>query len=334
MLQELSGKALDELLSITGSTSGSSVTLGPGRSALLTLDVSLPEEVAVPNELVHRITVTRMMARLDGDEKKGVPLNPDAGIPATVTFTTLGTRVSDAPAVVLEPPLRGRRWLVVNGCCDVINPHRAAVMAFSGTIYVAERFAIDFVRLDGDGRLFIGPVDQLTSYGYFGVPVYAVADGAVAVVKDGDPEEVPGRLPAGKTVGNAGGNYVVLYIGGGRYAFFAHLKTGSIRVKHRDRVRAGDVLGYLGNSGNTTAPHLHFHVMDAVSPLVANGLPYVFTSFTGEGRLPLGDIAPVFLEGKPGLVDRDALAGPHKDQLPLNSQVVEFPDRGRPLVGD
>jgi hypothetical protein len=324
ILEELTGKGLDALLSITGSPSAAGATLGPGRSALLTLDVSVPNGTAVPNELVHRITVTRTMAGRDGDETSTTPLKPDAGIPATVTFTT-GIRASDAPAVVLEPPLRGDGWLVVNGCCDAVNAHRGAVRAFDGTIYVAERFALDFVRLDRDGRLFAGPVDELTSYGYFGVPVYAVADGAVAVVRDGDPEEVPGRLPAGRSMTDTGGNHVILYIGGGRYAFFAHLKSGSIRVRERDRVRAGDVLGYLGNSGGTLRPHLQFHVTDSVSPVVANGLPFVFTAFTGEGVLPVDDMDAVLFEGEAATIDRATLAGPHKNQLPLNNQIVEFP---------
>ena len=82
-----------------------------------------------------------------------------------------------------------------------------------------------------------------------------------------------------------GGNYVVIDIGGGHFAFFAHLKTGSVAVKRGDRVKAGDVIGALGDTGNSDGPHLHFHVMDGPSPLSSNGIPYVFESFTGAGRL-------------------------------------------------
>ena len=55
------------------------------------------------------------------------------------------------------------------------------------------------------------------------------------------------------------------------------------------------MLGLLGNSGNTDTPHLHFHVMDGPSPLLSNGLPYVFTSFTGQGRIT--DEQPLFTGG-------------------------------------
>ena len=86
----------------------------------------------------------------------------------------------------------------------------------------------------------------------------------------------------------------------------------------------GDIglLGLLGNSGNTDTPHLHFHVMDGPSPLVANGLPYVFANFAGQGRLT--DEQPLFTGGTV-TIDKDALSGPHQNQMPLADQVVSFP---------
>jgi murein DD-endopeptidase MepM/ murein hydrolase activator NlpD len=118
------------------------------------------------------------------------------------------------------------------------------------------------------------------------------------------------------------GNHVVVEIGEARYAFYAHMQPGSLRVKVGDKVVTGQVLGLLGNSGNTDAPHLHFHVMDGPSPLVSNGLPYVFTSFEGQGVLR--DEKPLSTGGEVN-IDKNALAGPHKNQLPLNNEVVSFP---------
>jgi murein DD-endopeptidase MepM/ murein hydrolase activator NlpD len=98
------------------------------------------------------------------------------------------------------------------------------------------------------------------------------------------------------------------------------MQPGSVRVKVGDKVKTGQVLGLLGNSGNTDGPHLHFHVMDGPSPLVSNGLPFVFESFTGQGRVtdeqPPGDVVTI---------DKDALSGPHTNELPLLNQVVSFP---------
>jgi len=87
------------------------------------------------------------------------------------------------------------------------------------------------------------------------------------------------------------------------------------------------VLGLLGNSGNSDAPHLHFHIMDGPSPLKANGLPYAFTRFTGRGVVTEQDLPRLVLllsKGEVAPIDKSALAGPHVDQLPLNLQVIDF----------
>ncbi|HZA21424.1 MAG TPA: M23 family metallopeptidase, partial [Dehalococcoidia bacterium] len=75
-----------------------------------------------------------------------------------------------------------------------------------------------------------------------------------------------------------------LDLGGGNYALYAHFQPGSIRVKEGDRVKQGDVLALVGSSGNSLAPHLHFHVMDGPLSLASNGVPYIVDSFTVTGR--------------------------------------------------
>lgn len=196
-------------------------------------------------------------------------------------------------------------------------------MAVNGRLRVPERFAIDFIQLDPQDRVFAGDIGKLQSYGYFGAPVRAVADGVVVNLYDETGEQVPGADAKGITPANIGGNMLVIDIGGGRFAFFAHLQPGSLKVKLGDRVRAGDVIALLGNTGNSSAPHLHFHVMDGPSPLDANGLPYVFRSFTGRGVLEPG--ADDALDtGKPAAIDGSRLAGPRTDALPLDGEVVDF----------
>ena len=69
------------------------------------------------------------------------------------------------------------------------------------------------------------------------------------------------------------------------YAFYAHLQPGSLKVKLGDKVRRGQVVGLVGNSGNSTEPHLHFHVSDANSPLGCEGLPYALDAFEVQGRI-------------------------------------------------
>jgi Peptidase family M23 len=97
-------------------------------------------------------------------------------------------------------------------------------------------------------------------------------------------------------------------------------KLHSVRVKPGDRIRRGDVIGLLGNTGNTSNPHVHFHIMDGPSPLASNGLPFVIVNFTDQG---VGTAIEPAFEGKPVVID-PKMAGPHRDSLPLNNHIVSF----------
>ena len=136
------------------------------------------------------------------------------------------------------------------------------------------------------------------------------------------PEQVPGRvrLP-GATAASAGGNFVVVDIGDGHYAFYAHLQPGSPTVAEGDEVTKGQVLGLLGNTGNSDGPHLHFHVMDGPGPLSSNGLPYRFESFDVQGTFTnTADLQT----GVEAVLD-DTLTGSFTDVLPLDNQLITFP---------
>ncbi len=226
-----------------------------------------------------------------------------------------------APAVI-APPVKGPRWVIGGGCCAPPSYHRGATLPINGAIRVPERFAIDFVQLNDKDMLYEGNMKELSDYAFFGDPIYAVSDGTVVTAVDGLPEQIPGKLPEGATIQMAGGNHVVVDIGEGRYAFYAHMQPGSLKVKPGDEVKTGQVLGLLGNTGNTDTPHLHLHIMDNPSPLIGNGLPYVFTSFTSEGRVT--DEDPLF-RGGTVTVDKSALTGSFENRYPLADQVVDFP---------
>ncbi|MCF7553536.1 M23 family metallopeptidase [Pseudonocardia sp. WMMC193] len=297
----------DLRLRLAGGASGDA--FGPGEAADLFLDVTLPADATPPQVVRHTFAV----AMPDGATKN-------------LTFTGVPVAVSDQQAVVVAPPLKGKGWVAGNGCCDAVTAHRGATLPVDGTIRVAQRFAIDFVQLDAAGQLYTGDPADNASFPFFGDEILSAADGTVVRVLDGEPNQPPGTLPAGANLQNADGNYVVVDIGNGRFAFYAHMQPGTVRVKVGDRVKTGDVLGILGNSGNTDAPHLHFHIMDGPSPLQSNGLPFVFTSFTGTGVV--GDeaaiVAPFAPQAPVVPIDATTWAGPHRDQLPLNLQVVDF----------
>src|SRR6202030_3311323 len=122
-------------------------------------------------------------------------------------------------------------------------------------------------------------------YRAYGTEILAVADGVVTQTKDGIPQNIPNKPPVVPiTLETIGGNHVIMEIGNGLYAFYAHIQPGSIRVKVGDNVRRGQVLGLLGNSGNSTEPHLHFHICNANSELGCEGLPYAFAEYELQGK--------------------------------------------------
>jgi murein DD-endopeptidase MepM/ murein hydrolase activator NlpD len=308
----------DALTAMVQSYSGEGTLIPPGGTAVVFLDVSFGPGDSIPSEILGSLTVTRQSKGADG---KPAPMPADSPVPDTVTFTASGTGTGN-PAIVVSSPLRGAGWLAANGCCDEITSHRGAVMAVNGTVRVPERFAIDWVQIGPDGRIFSGDGSKVEDFAYYGTPIHAVADGVVVNLYDGADAQVPGQI-TGITTDNIGGNMIVVDIGGGNYAFYAHLQRGSLKVALGDRVKTGDVIALLGNTGNTTAPHLHFHVMDGPSPLDANGLPYVYTHFAGAGVVADADMDAVE-GGKPVEIDAARLSGSFVNALPLNNQVVDF----------
>jgi hypothetical protein len=290
-LLTLSGDKLAYWTRVMGSPAAPATKLGPGQGAFVWLDVALerPADGApptIPTNLTHAIGIS--MAE------------PLPGIfPATMTETVAPVTVQTRKPVVIAPPLDGPNWLDGNSCCDM-TAHRMAMNPLNGQVWAAERFAIDYIQIGSDGRIFTGDVAKPESYPYFGAGIRAVADGPVVAVVDGLPEQVAGKNPSGLPLDQYGGNHVVQDIGDGNYAFYAHLKTDSIKVKPGDQLTTGQVFAALGNSGNTSAPHLHFHVMSTPDPLRSDGLPFVFSSFKLDARVVSAEsLDPALAEGKP-----------------------------------
>jgi hypothetical protein len=245
---------------------------GSGTVAVI-VDVPVPPERAV-DALGHRIAYA---------------VAPDAPLRSAIgSFQIEGPElpVDARPATVIAPPLRGDGWLAANGCCAPASRHRAVRLPVGGArIAKAETFAIDWGRLR-DGRLFDGDGARNEDYYGFGAEVLAVAAGTVVAVQDGKPEQAPGQPVAGiERPADYEGNSVTLAIAPGVFAFYAHLQPGSIAVKAGETVAAGQPIGKLGNSGNSTGPHLHFGLLDAPDPLTGDSLPMAFDRWTLAGAI-------------------------------------------------
>lgn len=303
--------AIASRLAIGGRRGTETTALAVGQFGVLFMHVASPPDRPVPRILSHRLSAALV-----------APDQPARPFAATVG----GASVAAHSVPVIGPPLLGEGYIAGDGCCDSIR-HVRALLPIDGRLTLAQRFAIDWEQLDGESRLVHGDVKKIESYTIFGQPVIAVADGTVVAMRNDLPEQVPGALPPGLPIDQADGNFVVLDIGQGAFALFAHLQPGSVTVQPGATVKRGEVLGKVGNTGNSQAPHLHFHLMDGPSPLVANGIPYAIDRFRLAARATGGtaDFDKAEATGSPMSLTPVADAPPLERLLPMDLSVVDFP---------
>jgi hypothetical protein len=258
-------------------------SLSSGRTAVLFFWLEKPAEVPVPDRLSHTLIFRK---------NKRVEILKDSvyDIDSNIVLRHYSIAVNKAKPVLISSPLKGKGWLCANG--PAYNTNHQYLTIRDGQMRMAQRFAIDFKKVDKDSNSLPSPfpdtINNAMFYGY-GQIVYAVESGTITDIKEGIPENVPQAngdfLPAvpirEETVA---GNRITLKMDNGYYAFYAHLKTGSIRVKPGERVNKGQALGVLGNSGNAIGPHLHFHIGDRPSLNGSEGIPFIFDSFRLNGK--------------------------------------------------
>jgi hypothetical protein len=293
-------------LAVTGRSSETPV-LTALQSGHLYLHVIVDRESDVPRRVSHRLTVAL------------------EGVQDPVVETGGETRYAPPTDLVLDPPLKGDRYIAADGCCDSIR-HVRALLSLNAKFRLSQRFAIDFERLDAQNHIVTGDVSNPANYKIYGEPIYAPANARVSFALDGLPDSPPGQLPPGLSIQEADGNHVILDLGDGRYALLAHMKPGSVKVRTGQRVRRGQQLGNVGTSGNSSEPHLHFHVMDGPSGLLANGVPYTFRSFRATQKgASTHDFDVAAATGAPlPLVPVDGNAQ-RRWALPLDLWIVDFP---------
>ena len=279
---------------------------------LVLVDVAFDSREAIPPRLLHRITLLGATG-------------PAQTVPSPLSYTAAPIALR-RQVPVIGPPLAGKGWVAINGCCQPDVGHRSTALPINGRLYFAQRFAIDWMQLDDQGRVARGDLARVESYVGFGADVLAVADGKVVDTLNTLPEQVPPNLPDPKAINldNALGNHVTVDLGNSVFALYAHLQPESITVKSGDRVRRGQVLGKLGNTGNTSAPHLHFHMMNGPT-MGSDGLPYLIDRFDVVGQIPL-ERAEAFYQFD-GHWSNALLRqpSPRRNQFPLYMTIVDFP---------
>jgi len=230
---------------------------------------------AVPDRLSHRLTLNRTATGLS---------------PVTVTGGEVTVRKDLAP-VIVGSPVHGPGWMVMETTSPLTHHFRAQI-TMNGVTRVPQRYAQDWVYLDTvSGQAAAGNASLARNYYGFGKEIFAVANGTVVDASDGLADFETIYSASGSTLATAAGNYVILDLGNRKYACYAHMVNGSVRVKSGDTVKEGQVLGLMGNSGNSDIPHLHFQVVtDIPSFLGTEGYPHVYRSFdvTGEVNETIG----------------------------------------------
>jgi hypothetical protein len=269
VLQTLDAAAIAQRLQPAGLRE-STATMPKSTHALLFLNVTLPPGAPIPHQLSHHIDIRASAAPSSQQE-----MSESGG----------STIVDRQPVAVIGPPLRGERYISADSCCDAMR-HTRAAMPVDGRAWIAQRYAVDWEQLNASGAIYSGPREKLESYAIFGQPALAVADAVVTSITDSAPEQTPGNYPTGISPAAADGNSVILDLGQSRYALYAHLQPSSIRVHPGQRVKLGQVLGLVGDSGNSIVPHLHFQVTNGPSSMASNGLPYEIREFAITGQVP------------------------------------------------
>jgi murein DD-endopeptidase len=288
---------LEAIITHPGQDNAEKTKIAPGSFAIAYLWLTFDHPLSVPAKIQHR------MAMKIGN------------YPEAITLEGVLVAVNKDPITVISPPLRGENWLAGNGPSSV-SIHRRALIPVGGRARIAQRYAIDWVQLYPDGKTFHGDAKDNRSYSAYGAEIHAVADGVVTQTKDGIQQNVPNEKPAVPiTLDTIGGNHAIVDIGNGHFAFYAHMQPGSLRVKSGDHVRRGETLGLVGNSGNSSEPHLHFHLCDSSSELACEGVPYAFAAFDLQGN------------GWTWKQSEPPAAPPAKRELeiPAENDVVRFP---------
>lgn len=309
VIASISEDALDRKLGLFGLSSAidDPRSIAPGTLRVLYLEIGL-EEGVLPEVLEHRL-----IYRIAGE-------NPE---PVSVTR---GARISiGSKPMRFGPPLRGGPWAAI------YHPswergHRRVFYAVDGHARLPGRFAIDWVKLDENGRFASNNEDKVANQYSYGADVLAVADGVVSATRSNISESSTLSDRLHHPAEEAEGNYIIIDLGDGLHAFYGHLRPGSIRVEPGEQVSSGQVIGAVGFTGHAARPQLHFHLADANSSLGAEGLPFTLECFNMLGSY---DDLSVFgnAQWTPFENDKSSL---RTDEFPAPNVVVDFGTIGCP----
>lgn len=185
----------------------------------------------------------------------------------------------DRNTTKMQLPFKGEWNVTWGGDSKELNYHVESI---------AQKNAFDILIFDKNGSTHQGSGQANEDFYAFGKKLYAPCDGEVFLVVDGVKDNPPGTTNPIYIPGNT----VIIKATNGEYAFLAHFKQNSIVVKQGQKIKSGDLLGQCGNSGNSTEPHIHFHLQNVEDMNIAVGAKCYFDQLKLNGILK-SDYSPV-----------------------------------------
>jgi murein DD-endopeptidase MepM/ murein hydrolase activator NlpD len=277
-----------------------------GATALIHVWITLAENQLVPRTLRHSFQVST-----EGGQ--------------TLVATDARVDVRSAPPIAVGSPFRAGTWLAHNGPGQHRSAHWGSALLDGRTARIPQRYAIDFIGVDDNGRAVRGDFRKSSNEDWvgFGREILAVLDGTVYAARDGivdnQPLVEPPR-PSSPSAQDSYGNYVIVRTGDGTFVHYVHLQRNSVAVKAGEAVRRGQVIGRLGNSGNTNGAHLHFNITEGPEQEATQGIPFVFDTVETLGNTT----ADIALGAEPSADQTRIPRTTYQRILPLDGAVVRF----------
>ena len=280
--------------------------VAPNAAVATAMDVVLPTS-EVPDRITHRITYetgeSATSSILGGADILGPDLEVDPRVPLTI-----------------GAPLRGTGWLNASSCCAPESLHRNIRLAVGGTsIKNVQEFAVDWSRLR-DGAIAAGTAAATRTI----TPTAPTSSRWPTGPSRPRSTALRSQTPDTPRVGidsptDYAGNHVSIQVAPDVWAVYAHIQPGTITVQPGDKVTKGQVIGKLGNSGNSGGPHLHFQLADGPELLNSSSLPFVLESYE-----LLGTVDPATVTEDDPEIKVSGPAGPQRNTYPLTYTVIDL----------
>jgi hypothetical protein len=284
------------------------IIINPHSFIVVWVNISFNKKEEVPASLLHNIVYKIISKKNEIKDHTGGFLLVDKHEPITIA-----------------PPLSGGPWLVIGGYSGQ-EGHRRALFPINNSLQNAQRFAIDWIKLDKENRTCTGNTKEVKNFAAYGEVVLAVADGTIIGIVDKFSDQPP--FTASGDPLYPGGNTIIMSLPTGDFAFYAHLKPSSIRVHPGESVKQGQVIALVGNSGNSTEPHLHFHITDKAFTLGANSIPYQIDNFKVEGQITdWKKFAKNDLLARPQEIIKASVIQTKNNELPKEGIILSFPEK-------